>query len=50
MGMASLNSAGLARYSGECKSSFNTMSSDSVPFQEKYEMDEEGDLLGEVSF
>lgn len=44
------NSAGLSSVGGEHTASRTTIASDSSPFRDKYDMDEELEILGEVSY
>lgn len=35
---------------GDNTANLNTLASDSSPFRDKYDMDEDGDIIGEVSY
>lgn len=48
--MEQVNFHNLINLGGESTATLNTLASDSSPFRDKYDMDEDGDIIGEVSY
>jgi hypothetical protein len=44
------NSATYSNLGVETAATLTTLASDSSPFRDKYEMDEDGEIIGEVSY